>query len=143
MRTIVVWSTALLVVAGCKDETPRPAPQPVTPAPLPSATKPGEITITSTSRDAVEAFRRGRELIEDGRDMEAEVQFERALEMDPNFALAHAYLGQAMPDPDGRRHIRQAVTLAAPLPEAERLDVERIAASRQGEEAKASELRKK
>src|SRR5262245_40727321 len=60
-----------------------------------------EISITSKSPDAVEAFKKGRKLAENIRQAEAAEDFKKAIERDPDFALAHAYLGAATPGVEG------------------------------------------
>src|SRR5258706_1544234 len=133
----IMWIAATLAVAGCKEEQAAAPPAGKTPAATETTVaRPQEIPVTSTSADARLAFQRGRELLEDARDGEAEVQFQRAVEMDPKFALGHAYLGISAPDPEGTRHMRQALALSAGLPELEHLLIEQMAAGKSGDEAK-------
>ena len=65
----------------------------------------GEVSVTSKSPQAVEAFKAGRELAENLRITEADTQFRKAIGLDADFALAHAYLGAAIPVRDDRQHL--------------------------------------
>jgi len=109
----------------------------------PAAAKPisGEISITSKSKEAVEAFKRGRDYVEDVRTVEALEQFNQAIKLDPDFALAHAYLGSSTPGKEGLVHIERAASLAKELPEAEKTSIDILLAQRRGEEEKARSLR--
>jgi tetratricopeptide (TPR) repeat protein len=102
-----------------------------------------EIPITSQSPEAVESFKKGREYSEDVRTAEAEGQFKKAIALDPNFALAHAYLGELTPGAPGLKHLESAVALAKNLPEPERMLVDIMLAERRGEEERARTLRMK
>jgi tetratricopeptide (TPR) repeat protein len=97
----------------------------------------GEVSVTSKSSQAVEAFKSGRQLFENLRQAEAEAQLRKAIGLDPDFALAHAYLGAITPGAEGDRLLDRAATLSAKLPEPERLVVESFVAFRRGEEEKA------
>jgi len=96
-----------------------------------------EVTVTSKSLPAVEAFKAGRELFDNLRFVEAETQFRKAIGLDPDFALAQAYLGAVIPGVEGERLLDRAATLSAKLPEPERLVIDSFVATRRGEEEKA------
>jgi serine/threonine protein kinase/tetratricopeptide (TPR) repeat protein len=53
---------------------------------------------TTSSLEALKAFSLGRELYRQGKAQEAALSLKRAVELDPNFALAHYLLGTAYPD---------------------------------------------
>jgi len=92
------------------------------------------VSITTRSDDARSAFERGRELHENVRNVEAARSFERAVELDPEFALAHAYLGFVSDDKKTRQeHIEKALELSDKLPEAEQLLVKGLAARAKGD----------
>ncbi|HLQ23601.1 MAG TPA: tetratricopeptide repeat protein [Gemmatimonadales bacterium] len=93
--------------------------------------------MTSKSPPAAEAFNSGRQLFENLRQAEAEAQFRKAIGLDPDFALAHAYLGAITPGAEGDRLLDRAATLSAKVPEPERLVVESFVAFRHGDEEKA------
>lgn len=96
----------------------------------------GEVSVTSKSPQAVEAFKAGRELFENLRFTEADAQFRKAIGVDADFALAHAYLGVTIPGAEGDRLLDRAASLSTKLPEAERLVIESFVTARRGEEEK-------
>lgn len=102
----------------------------------------GEIPVTAKSEEAIQAFKKGREYAEDIRTPEATAEFKKATELDPTFALAHAYLGEATPGKDGLQLLEQAATLSKDLPEAERMQISIMLADRKGEEEQARSLRR-
>jgi tetratricopeptide (TPR) repeat protein len=83
-----------------------------------------EVTITSKSRAAVEQYKRGRELVYNARAAEGVEHFKKALELDPEFALALAYLGTFTPGIEGVKMVERAVELSAALPGPERVLIE-------------------
>jgi tetratricopeptide (TPR) repeat protein len=96
-----------------------------------------DISITSKSPQAVERFKNGRDLVDNVRITEATAEFKQALGLDPDFALAHAYLGSITPGAEGTKALERAAALAAKLPEAERLLVEYYVAEGRGDEEKS------
>ncbi|HKE13551.1 MAG TPA: hypothetical protein VKB80_01685 [Kofleriaceae bacterium] len=90
----------------------------------PAPTNENEVTITSKSRAAVEQYKRGRELVYNARAAEGALHFKKALELDPEFALALAYLGTFTPGIEGVKMVERAVELSAPLPGPERVLIE-------------------
>jgi len=126
----------VLVATACKEEAP--------PSPKPDASPSvREVPLTSPSPPAIEAFKRGRDLYEDARPVEAAAELRRAVELDPRFALAHAWLGLALGGDEARRETDLAAGLTAGLPEAERVDVERMVAEERGDLARGRALRKR
>jgi len=59
---------------------------------VPADSAEGRIPITTSSEKAREFFIQGRELVEKFHNQEARELFEKAIEEDPNFAMAHLYL---------------------------------------------------
>jgi tetratricopeptide (TPR) repeat protein len=144
MRKLILACT--FAVAAC--DQPQPQVPVTAETAKPAAQKPAEpvikeITISSSSPEAVTEFKKGRELVENVRTTEAIPFFKKAIELDPSFALAHAYLGRLTPGPEGLKEIETAVQSSAALPEAERLFVEVELANRKGEVQKVDELTKK
>jgi tetratricopeptide (TPR) repeat protein len=152
-----LWSVLACVAVGCA-ETPPPAAPAQTAAPVtpPTAATPASepalaaataapttIPITSKSPRAIDEFKTGRELYENLRPAEALEHFKKALELDPGFAQAHAYIGFLVPATEGRAELDKAADLAKNLPDAERLSVESMVAERRGDDAKVAELTKK
>jgi tetratricopeptide (TPR) repeat protein len=97
------------------------------------------IPITAKSPDAVARFQRGVELLDNLRTEEAESEFSAALALDPGFVQARAYHGQSVAGPEGLQEIQSAAAAASSLPEAERVLIEGILASRVGDLAKTRE----
>jgi Flp pilus assembly protein TadD len=110
----------------------------------PPPTKPApEMTITSKSPAAVAAYKRARELLESARQAEAIGELNKAVGLDASFVLAGATLGAAMPGQDGDEYLTRAVSMAAGLPEAERLYIDLLVADRAGDRPKVKELEAK
>jgi leucyl aminopeptidase (aminopeptidase T)/tetratricopeptide (TPR) repeat protein len=96
-----------------------------------------EVSVTSKSAQAVKAFKLGRRHFYNIRTAEGEAQFRKALALDPDFALANAYLGITTPGAEGDRLLDRAASLSVGLPEPERLFVEAFVADRSGQEETA------
>jgi eukaryotic-like serine/threonine-protein kinase len=83
--------------------------------------------VSSSSLQAVRYFTLGKEKLYHGADTEAAAMFSKALELDPNFAVAHEYLGYAYQHhsdyDNGDEQIRQAALLAGRVSEPERLRI--------------------
>ena len=151
MRKLFAASLALWLLPGCPEKkeaplTPLPAPgqeiPKATPPPLGPPPKTEEISITSTSPEALEAFKRGRAHAEQVRIPEALVEFEKAVRLDSRFAVALAYLGFFTATEEGGAMLDHAVTLAQALPPAEKLLVELLKSWRQGDSATLRAQRK-
>lgn len=126
--------TATTMMLGCQPPAPPPEPVAVKPPPLQL------MTITSSSPEAIAAIRTGMDLADNIRQAEAIDQFNKALSLDANSALAHALVGSVTPGTPGMTHLTQAETLAAALPEAERSYIRSLAAERRGEDEKSLQL---
>jgi len=78
----------------------------------------------SQSVDALRAYNLGIELQRDGKNLEAQKQFEEATKQDPSFALAFARLAQTYSslgyDGEAEQSAQKAVTLSGDLPDAEK-----------------------
>ncbi len=93
-------------------------------APAPAAAA-GKIPITTASAAARDAFLRGRDLTEKLRIQQARGEYTRAVELDPNFALA--YLNLAGTQPTTKEFfatLAQAEALAGKVSEGERLMIQ-------------------
>ena len=127
-----------MLVAGLLAAAAAPAtPPPAAPA------APKEITVTSKSPQAVEAFKKGRDLYENGHFNESPAEFKKALELDPDFALAHALNGMVLTGAEGLKEIERGAAKLAGLPEAEALLVQVYLATKQGDSAKALAMARK
>ena len=140
---IVAYLAAALLAASCgkKSDTP-PAPDPTVKEPgsggsaaAKPATPPATVPVTSKSPEAIKMFEQGRDLTDSERGPEAVEHFQKAIELDPDFAQAHAYLGIVTQGPPGIAELEKAKTLAVKLPEAERLVIDGALAGRNGDHA--------
>src|SRR5262245_36471703 len=61
------------------------------------ATSDDKVPITTASAEARDAFLRGRDLFEKLRVQQSRTEFERAVQLDPNFALAYFNLANSQP----------------------------------------------
>lgn len=142
---IVVAFLAAAGAAACTEEPPAPAPAATSaarPAPRASASAPAssEASVTSSSPQAIEAFKKGREQVDNLREAEAVESFKKAVALDPKFALAHAYLGYYTPGSEGKMDLDAALALSDNLPAAERLQIEELRALHAGDNDKALAL---
>ncbi len=147
VNTRSLWLMAILCTAACaKKEEPSPSAKSseatAMPAPAPPAAPPAraEVPITSKYPEAIAAFKQGRDLNDQLRFAEAIEFFNKAIQLDPDFALAHAHLGMLTPGVEGETMLRKASTLAAALPEAEKTYIEAALLQRQGEDARSAQL---
>lgn len=149
MRTTILTAILAVGLAACSKDRSEPGQQPAAEKVVES--EPGvavvsanelgpqnrrQVTITTRSNDARTAFERGRRLQENVRPYEAMEEFRRAIEMDPEFALAHAYLAVTSEDREEKsQHMDKAIALAGKLPEAEQLLIKGLAARNRGDVA--------
>ena len=123
-----------------------------TTAQAPEKAAPAEVPITSKSPEAIEHFKKGRDLADNIRYPEATAELNQAIKLDPDFALAYAYRGIATTGPRGMADLEQAntkarATVTAPtgaqspaVSNAERLFIEALLIGRRGESAKSEAL---
>jgi tetratricopeptide (TPR) repeat protein len=85
---------------------------------------------SSRSVDALRNYNQGLGLQRDGKNLEAQKQFDAATKADPNFALAFARLAQTESslgyDSDAEQAAKKAVLLGQSLPEAEKYQISAI-----------------
>ena len=89
MTARLLWTTALVLalpLAGCGDVESPPASDDVTAA----AEVPMAMPVTTASDEARDAFMEGMQAFDMQRGIDAQAHFARAVELDPDFALAHA-----------------------------------------------------
>jgi tetratricopeptide (TPR) repeat protein len=99
--------------------------------------KTAAVTITSQSPAAVAAFQEARDLLDNVRIPEGAAGMRKAIELDADFPLAHAYLGSVLPGEDGLKELEKANQLGAKLPEPEKLEIEALLTGTRGEELKS------
>ncbi len=83
--------------------------------------------VTSSSLESVRYYSRGKQRLYAGNPLEAITDFERALEIDPSFAMAHDYLGIAYQHVGNTtragQHLMRATELIGKLTETERYKI--------------------
>src|SRR5260221_711750 len=103
-------------------------------APAPEAPKaPAEMPITSKSPEAIDHFKKGRDLYDNQRVVEATAEFNQALKLDPDFALALAYRGGSTFGQGGVTDLEQANAKAASTSKPEQLMIGAMLAGRHSE----------
>lgn len=109
------------------------------PAPAGEATL-QEIPITSKSMEAIDHFKKGRDLAENLRQAEAAEELNQALKLDPDFALALLYRGIVTPGPAGLKDIEDANAKASGVSKPEQLLIQASLAGRRGEFGPSADL---
>jgi len=106
---------------GCqKKEAPEPAAAAKAPPPTPVGG--GKIPVTTASADAKAEFLQGRDMAEKLLITDSLAHFEKAVSLDPNFALAELSLANAAPTAKGFfDHLHKAVALAEKASSGEKL----------------------
>jgi tetratricopeptide (TPR) repeat protein len=127
----LITSLAILSLVACS-----PANEP---AQTPQAQAPKQIPITSKSSAAVEHFNKGRDLADDLRQTEAASEFEEALKLDPDFALARLFRGAVTPGPKGLADMEEAKARASSASKGEQMLIDAMLAGRRGELARSEE----
>src|SRR5262245_10947703 len=133
MKRLVVSLGVVLVLVSCSGSTPPPPP-----AEQPKAT--GEIPITAKSPEAIDLFKKGRDLSDNLRNAEAVPMLNQALTLDPDFALALAYRGNATPGPEGLKDLEQANAKAGAASKPEQLLIAALLSGRKADTTKSQEL---
>ncbi len=126
-RVLSCFVVVVVAAAGCSRITEPPAPT--------------TVPITTSSEQARAAYLEGRALAESLRATDARSHFERAVQLDPNFAMAH--LGMANTSPTAAEFfasLERAVASMAGASKGERLQIEAFAAAVNGEPARQKEL---
>ena len=131
-----------------KQEQPAaPAAAPTSEATLASApvaaepAKPeGIITITTSSPEAADAYVEAVDWLFAGHQDKALVLLRKALKLDPGLVLAKALLYHNTPGAEAMQKVDEAAQASAALPEAERTEIEAIAAVKHGDYEKSREL---
>ncbi|MEO6325708.1 MAG: tetratricopeptide repeat protein [Thermoanaerobaculia bacterium] len=101
----------------------------------------GKIPITTTTKEALSVYLKGRILFESLRATDARKRFEEATAMDPGFAMA--FVGQANTSQNAKdffEAVGRAVALAPKVSEGERLEIAALEAGGNGDVSKQKEL---
>ena len=128
---------AMLAVAACQQVEPN---KPSTPS-ANATSGTGKIAITTASEVARKEFLAGRDLAEKLRITDSIAHFDKAISLDPNFALAE--LNRANVSPTGKEffaHLNKAVALSANASDGERLLIQATEAGANANPTKQKEL---
>jgi len=128
----------LLVLAGCQVE---PNKSTASAGDKANASSDGKIAITTTSEEARKEFLAGRDLSEKLRITDSIQHYDKAIALDPNFALAH--LNRANASPTAKEffeHLKHAVTHADKASDGERMLIQATEAGADGNPAKQKEI---
>ena len=135
-KTALVCVVLFAAACGKKAEekkAPDPTPKVVTNEKKEPAAAATRMTITTKSPEAKTAYEKGHELAVNLRGPEARPDYMKAIELDPEFAVATAELGMVTPGADGTDLIAKAGPLAAKATDAEKAWVDSIQAMRAGD----------
>ena len=128
---------AALTIVGCEQVDKPTASTPGNAA----ATTTGKIAITTSSEEARKEFLAGRDLAERLRITDSIAHFDKAISLDPNFALAE--LNRANSSPTAKEffdHLNKAVTLSAKASDGERMLIESAQAGANANPTKQKEI---
>ena len=106
-----------------------------------TAEKTGKIPVTTSSEEARKEFLAGRDLSEKLKITDSIQHFDKAISLDPNFALAH--LNRANVSPTGKEffdHLHHAVSLADKASDGERMLIQSAEAGANGNPTKQKEI---
>lgn len=129
----------LLAFAGCQVEPNKTSTSTASSAPAANTT--GKIPITTTSEEARKEYLAGRDLQEKLRITDSLQHYDKALALDPNFALAHLNRAQASPTAvEFFDHLKHAVAHATDASEGERLLIQAAEAGANANPTKQKEI---
>lgn len=140
---LFVWAViaGALFVLSCQQVGPNTANASTSPA---ATGKNDKIPVTTSSEEARKEFLVGRDLSEKLRITDSIAHFDKALSLDPNFALAE--LLRATVSPTGKEffeHLKKAVALADKASDGERMLIQAAEAGANGDPAKQKEILEK
>lgn len=140
IRSLVLLAGAL-IFAGCQMEAEKPGG--ATPASEATAES-GKIAITTSSEEARKEFLAGRDLSEKLRITDSIQHYDKAISLDPNFALAE--LNRANSSPTTKEffdHLHKAVALSDKASDGERLLIQAAEAGANANPTKQKEILEK
>ena len=137
LTLLAVIAIATFGLAGCQQgETPSSS----APATNGGANKTGKIAITTSSEEARKEYLAGRDLQEKLRVTDSIQHFDKAISLDPNFALAE--LNRANVSPTAKEffdHLKKAVSLSDKASDGERMLIQATEAGANGNPTKQKE----
>ena len=123
------------VLCGCQEANKTTSAAPDTSA------KNGKIAVTTSSDEARKEFLAGRDLSEKLRITDSVAHYDKALSLDPNFALAELSRAQASPTAkEFFEHLKKAVALSDKASDGERLLIQAAEAGANGDPTKQKEI---
>jgi len=133
-----VWAVLLSALAVAACQYVEPATASTTPV------NNGKIPITTSSEDARKEFLAGRDLSEKLRITDSIAHFDKALSLDPNFALAELFRANVSPTAkEFFDHLKKAVALADKASDGERLLIQAAEAGANANPTKQKEILEK
>jgi len=135
LTLLALLSMIVLGLAGCQQEESGSAS-----AANGAANKTGKIPVTTSSEEARKEYVAGRDLQEKLRITDSIQHFDKAISLDPNFALAE--LNRANVSPTAKEffdHLKKAVTLSEKASDGERMLIQATEAGANGNQTKQRE----
>src|SRR5215213_6655700 len=135
-----VWAVLIIALASsaCQQVEPNTATASTAPA---TAGNNGKIPVTTSSEEARKEFLAGRDLSEKLRITDSIAHFDKAISLDPNFALAE--LLRANVSPTAKEffdHLKKAVALAGKASDGERMLIQAAEAGANGNPTQQKEI---
>lgn len=140
MRFAILLIT-ILALCGCQTVEPNRSSASTAPD---AAAKTGKIAVTTSSEEARKEFLAGRDLSEKLRITDSIAHFDKAISLDPNFALAE--LNRANASPTAKEffdHLKKAVALADKASDGERMLIQANEAGANANPTKQKEILEK
>src|SRR5829696_4158644 len=137
----LVLLISAVALAGCEQVEPNKA---TSSSASESTAKTGKIAVTTSSEEARKEFLAGRDLSEKLRNTDSIAHFDKAISLDPNFALAE--LSRANVSPTAKEffeHLKKAVTLADKASDGERMLIQANEAGANANPTKQKEILEK
>ena len=121
LSSLLAAAAVLVGMTGCaQKEAPAPAASAEATTPKPAGD--GKVPITTSSPEAKAEYEQGRTLVDNLKITDAAPHFQRAIELDPNFATAEMALANSSPTGTAFfEHLNRAVTLADKVSNGEKL----------------------
>jgi tetratricopeptide (TPR) repeat protein len=139
-RSLILFLTLASLLTACQMEPANTAGS----SSAPANTNTGKIAVTTSSEEARKEYLAGRDLQEKLRITDSIQHFDKAISLDPNFALAE--LNRANVSPTAKEffdHLKKAVTLADKASDGERMLIQANEAGANGNPTKQKDILEK